>query len=194
MRTLIASALAALAVVPNAGASIGGAPAFDGPTIAHPWTAPDFALFDQRDRLVRLSTLRGDAVLVTFLYTHCADVCPLTAERLNQALLALGRSRSRVRVLAVSVDPTGDTRAAIRRFARLHRLLPEMHYLTGPPEVLRAVWAAYGVGSKPRGAGRLDHTLYTLLLDRSGKGRVLYDATATPAAITHDVRLVLART
>ena len=37
----------------------------------------------------------------------------------------------------------------------------------------------------------LDHTLYTLVLDRSLRGRVLYDATARTPAIVHDVRLLL---
>jgi hypothetical protein len=39
--------------------------------------------------------------------------------------------------------------------------------------------------------GDIDHTLYVLLVDRTGKGRVIYDATARPPAITHDLRLVL---
>jgi hypothetical protein len=33
--------------------------------------------------------------------------------------------------------------------------------------------------------------LYVLLLDRSGKSRVLFDAQALPAAIAHDLRLLL---
>jgi hypothetical protein len=39
-----------------------------------------------------------------------------------------------------------------------------------------------------------DHTLYTLVVDRSGKARILFDALARPPAITHDVRLLLAPT
>jgi hypothetical protein len=86
------------------------------PTIKNPRLAPNFALRDQDGQTVELSRLRGKAVLLTFLYTHCPDACPLTAVRLNRALAALGPERTRVRVLAVSVDPHGDTRQAVAGF------------------------------------------------------------------------------
>ena len=155
---------------------------------------PAFALRDQNGRLVQLEHQRGNVVLITFLYTHCLDVCPLTAEHLNQALRSLRTQRVKVQVLAVSVDPKGDTPGAVRQFVRVHRLLPQFHYLTGSATTLRAIWAEYGVKSLAEaGSDRIDHTLYTLLLDRSLRGRVLYDATATATAITHDVRLLLPR-
>ena len=79
----------------------------------------------------------------------------------------------------------------MRRFAAVHRLLPEFRYLTGPAPVLRRIWTAYGVSSVEQSGDRVDHTLYTLVLDRSLRGRVLYDATARTPAIVHDVRLLL---
>jgi protein SCO1/2 len=142
---------------------------------------------------VRLAQERGNVVLVTFLYTHCPDVCPLTAARLNAALAALGSQRSHVRVLAISVDPAGDTHAAVHRFTVKHRLLPQFRYLTGPTAALRSLWSRYGVQSvKQAGGDRVDHTLYTLLVDRTLRGRVVYDATATTSSILHDIRLLLA--
>jgi len=179
-----------LSVVPLAAA--GGDPRFDGPTIANPTRPPLFALHDQRGHTVRLAGQRGDVVLLTFLYTHCPDVCPLTAARLNATLAALGKQRARVRVLAISVDPHGDTHQAVRRFVREHHLLPQFRYLTGPSATLRSIWARYSVHSLEQAGGdRVDHTLYTLLLDRTLRGRVLYDATATTAAMLHDIRLLL---
>ena len=72
-----------------------------------------------RAALVRMSSQRGRFTLVTFLYTNCPDVCPLIAEHLNTALRRLGE-RADTRVLAVSVDPKGDTPAAVRQFRRRH--------------------------------------------------------------------------
>src|SRR5207302_1758678 len=68
--------------------------ALRGAAIDPPYAAADFALADQDGRLVRLSGLRGDVVLVTFLYTHCPDVCPRIAASLNGALRDLGTQRS----------------------------------------------------------------------------------------------------
>ncbi len=167
-------------------------PAFDGPTIKNPRLAPNFALRDQDGQTIELSHLRGKAVLLTFLYTHCPDACPLTAVRLNEALAALGPERTRVRVLAVSVDPHGDTRQAVARFISSHHLLQQFRYLTGPGPTLAATWREYGISTHPAvGVKALDHTLYTLLIDPKGRGRVLYDSTATSTVIDHDLRLIL---
>jgi cytochrome oxidase Cu insertion factor (SCO1/SenC/PrrC family) len=73
-------------------------------------------------------------------------------------------------------------------------LLSEFRYLTAPAATLHRVWAAYGVKSRAQaGDDRVDHTLYTLLLDRQLEARVLYDATATPAAVAHDLDILLRR-
>jgi protein SCO1/2 len=190
MAVAAAVALSAAALA-AAGAGLG----FNGPTIKNPTVPPLFTLRDQDGHSVGLAQQKGRVVLVTFLYTHCPDVCPLVAGNLNTALRALGPRRRSVRVLAISVDPAGDTRASVRGFVRHHHLLPEFRYLTGPPATLRRLWAAYGVSSlKQAGGDRVDHTLYTLLLDRSLRGRVLYDSTASVADIDHDIRLLLAPT
>jgi protein SCO1 len=170
-----------------------GQATFQGPTLAHPATPPEFTLTDQHGRTIQLAALHGKVVLLTFLYTHCPDVCPLTASSLNTTLQRLGSRRNEVEVLAVSVDPVGDTPRSVSAFLRAHRLLPEFHYLTGPRSTLVRVWRAYDVKAVRNGKdGGVDHTLYTMLIDREGTARVLYDATARPDAITHDVRQLLA--
>ncbi|HZO96506.1 MAG TPA: SCO family protein [Gaiellaceae bacterium] len=188
---LVAAALSAVFALPAAAAT---EPPFEGARIENPSRLPPFTLHDQTGRPFGLASARGKAVLVTFLYTHCRDVCPLTAQNLSAALSRLPRAeRDQVRVLAVSVDPRGDTTASARRFVRRHRLVPQFHYLTGSERELAPVWRAYSVTSVARAKSDVDHTLYTVLADRHRVARVLYDATATPAAVAHDLRLLLAR-
>jgi len=188
---LVLGLVAVAAVAASASAGGSPSPPLVGPTLKKPAAPPDFALRDQYGQVVRLSGLHGKVVLLTFLYTHCPDVCPLTAIHLNTALTRLGRVRKDVRVLAVSVDPKGDTRASVDAFIRSHRLRTQFHYLTGTEKALRPVWRAYRVQAVPQGEGGVDHTLYTLLIDPAGKARVLFDVQARPAAIAHDVRVVL---
>jgi protein SCO1 len=166
-------------------------PPFVGPRISHPARTPDFALRDQHDRLIRLSAQRGKVVVLTFLYTHCPDLCPLTAVHIDEAVSRLGAQGKGVAVLAVSIDPKGDTPASVRRFVRSHRLGAEFHYLTGSRRILAPLWRRYDVKSVSVGGADPDHTLYVLLLDRDGKTRVLFDSTAKPAALAHDLRLLL---
>ena len=189
LTVLLSVALAAAVSVNAAGAK--PAPKFDGPTIEHPSLAPDFTLHDQHEQSIRLSAQRGKVVLITFLYTHCPDLCPLTATHLNTALGSLGARRNDVVVLAVSVDPKGDTPAAVQSFVRAHRLRPQFHYLTGSRQELAPVWRAYQVASVRHAGDDVDHTLYTLVLDRTLKTRVLFDSTAKPGAIVHDVGILL---
>jgi protein SCO1/2 len=185
-----AFALLAAALLGSEASSAAPRKGFIGATIQNPSVVPDFALRDQAGRMVTIKAERGKLVLLTFLYTECRDVCPLVAGNLNTALRRLGSAKKDVTVLAISVDPVGDTPKAVRRYVRDHRLLPQFHYLIGSKRELAPVWAAYSVVSKRRARGDVDHTLYTLLVDRSGKARVLYDATALPGEIVHDIRLL----
>ncbi len=109
-------------------------------------TAPDFTLTDGLSGTsLTLSSLRRNTVALAFLYTRCPDVCPLTAGQFRAAQRALGGDASKVEFVAVSVDPEGDTPAAVREFSDLHDLSERWHYLIGPRAQLEAVWALYGI-------------------------------------------------
>ena len=62
---------------------------------------------------VTLEHYRGKAVLVTFLYTHCLDVCPLMTAELPVMLEAVPDLSTQLRIVAISVDPqmTPDRRS-----------------------------------------------------------------------------------
>jgi protein SCO1/2 len=138
---------------------------------------------------VTLAAYRGRAVLVTFLYTHCPDVCPLIASNLGVALNQLGARRSRAQLIAISVDPRGDTPAAVARFLAAHRLTGRMEYLVGSPAQLARTWAAWSVGSS-REVGQPDRVAHSALvygITASGILRTLYPASFDPRQIVHDV-------
>src|SRR6185369_17594645 len=45
--------------------------------------APPLALHNSLGEPVNIDSYRGKAVLVTFIYTHCPDVCPLITSNLR---------------------------------------------------------------------------------------------------------------
>jgi protein SCO1 len=198
---LVAGGLGVALALAAAGCGGGGGtadirPAQTSPRFAGTATLPnsvalDFSLRDAYGRPVRLSAEHGRVVLLTFLYTRCRDVCPIVAEKLNQVLRALP-SRQAVAVIAVSVDPTGDTPAAVRAYTRLHHLLPQFRYLVGSRPALAPVWQNYNVLAIVRNAEVVDHSAPMLLIDRSGRPRVYYTSDFAPEAVLHDVRLLLA--
>jgi protein SCO1 len=166
----------------------GGTGGFAGGELTPPRATPDFTLRDQAGNEVRMADQRGKFVLLTFLYTHCPDVCPLITQNLNESLQMLGADRNEVRVLAVSVDPDGDTPASVRAYAKQHHLLPEFHYLIGSRSELAGVWKKYDVAAVARDPDLVDHTAYTMLVDPSGKGRVIYDSSVQAKDVVHDIR------
>jgi len=154
-------------------------------------SAEDFALRDQLGATVRLSGQRGKVTLLTFLYTHCVDVCPLIADQLNAVLRQLGPARKQARVLAVSVDPRYDTRQAVTQFVREHRLLPEFRYLRGTAAQLKPVWQAYNVLVISKSPDLMAHTASITLIDQGGRPRFVYPSTAGAQDILPDALQLL---
>ena len=155
--------------------------------------APDFTLTDGASgQPVTLSSLRGNAVALAFLYTHCPDVCPLTASQFRAAQQRLGADAARVRFVAVSVDPQGDTPETVQAFSKAHDLSENWHYLIGPRAQLAAVWAAYGVGAfnAPTGT-EVQHNDAIYLIDKDGRERTLVHSDVTLDDLVNDLRALL---
>jgi protein SCO1/2 len=162
-------------------------PVFDGIVLTPPVTAPNFALRDQDGRTVALGAEHGHWTVVTFLYTHCPDVCPLIAANLNGALRSDAGRTAGLRVLAVSVDPARATRRAVHTYVITHRLAPSFHFLIGTSAQLEPIWAAYHVAAQPGPHGAVTHSTFEILIDPKGKERLLYDATITTADLVGDL-------
>jgi protein SCO1 len=163
------------------------APQFAGGTLSPLVQAPNFALRDQAGRTISLAEQRGHWTIVTFLYTHCPDVCPLIAAQLNKAIAAPVGKRARLSVLAVSVDPKRDTPAAVRRYAIEHRLAPSFHYLIGSRAQLARVWHAYHVAAQPGPSGTIAHSSFEMLVDPKGTMRLIYDVSVKSKDVTGDL-------
>jgi protein SCO1/2 len=162
--------------------------------------AQDFRLQDVNGRWVSLSSLRGKVVILTFLYAHCPDVCPLIADSLHRAYGLLGATADKAAFVAVSVDPNGDTVTAIHHFLIEHHVQGELTYLRGTFAELRPVWAHYYVGSdvkevnpeavaaaKPA-ADRVGHTAIVYVIDPSGKIRTFLSGNFDPRDLVTDVK------
>lgn len=156
--------------------------------------APDFHLTDQFGQPISLSQFRGEPVVLTFMYTHCPDVCPLTAEKLHQVQLALGKDAAHVMMLAVSVDPVGDTQAAALNFSQAHHLTSNWHYLIGTHDQLSPIWGHYAVqGGMPGSNSKtVTHTDALYLIDKQGHERIFFADDFTNNQLTHDLQILLA--
>jgi protein SCO1/2 len=168
---------------------------FAGAVATPPKVAPPTTLNDYLGNRVTLADDRGKVVLLTFLYVHCPDVCPLITANLHTALTKLGPMAKNVRVVAVSVDPRGDTPKAIAAFLKVHQMTGRMQYLVGSRAQLGRVWREWNVGSE-RDASNPEFVAHSGLvygIGASGKVTTLYSANFRPSEVVHDVPLLLKR-
>jgi len=154
--------------------------------------APDFRLTDQFGKQVSLSQFHGEPVVLTFLYTNCPDVCPLTAEKLHQVQLQLGKDAAHIVMLAVSVDPARDTQAAASSFSQEHHLTTNWHFLTGTHDELSPVWSDYAVNGGQMIANKITHTDALYIIDKQGRERIFFADDFTNDQLTHDLKILLA--
>jgi protein SCO1/2 len=158
--------------------------------------APALQLRNYLGRPVDIASYRGKAVLVTFIYTHCPDVCPLITSNLRVAQNLMGKATAeKTQIIAVSVDPRGDNSKTVTAFLAHHEMTGRMQYLVGSAEELGAVWKAWGVGSQ-RDANNPDlveHSGLIYGITGSGKRLTIYSANFQPSDIVHDVPLLAAR-
>ncbi len=154
---------------------------------------PPLSLRNYKGERINIDQYKGKAVLVTFLYTKCPDVCPLIASNLGVALNEMGPAKaSKVQVIAVSVDPRGDTPKAVASFLQRHGVTGRMQYLIGSAHELGSVWKAWGVGAEADAEQPqlVNHSGLVYGIDAQGKVTTLYAASFTPAEIVHDAPLL----
>jgi protein SCO1/2 len=138
--------------------------------------APAFSLTTQDSTRLSLKQLRGKVVVITFIYTRCADTCPLLTAKMAGLQARLGTDfGSKVFFVAITVDPEQDTPVILKRYAEAHGVdLAGWAFLTGTPSEIREVARQYGVVYKKRPRGDVDHTFLTSIVDTSGTLRVQY--------------------
>lgn len=108
--------------------------------------AADFTLTDQKDEPFKMSGTRGEIVLLSFIYTHCADICPFTTMKIKATQILLGRDMGKVVFVAITTDPLRDTPEVIADYSKSAGLYDTWHFLTGPLDDLKRIWNEYGVG------------------------------------------------
>lgn len=152
--------------------------------------APNFQLTDQLGKTVSLAQFKGKPVVVTFLYTHCPDVCPLTAERLHSTMLKLGSQAQNVGILAVSTDPKRDTAAEALKFSQAHNMQDYWHFLIGKEQMLSPIWSEYSIYAHQQ-QQNINHTMALYVIDKQGRERVFLSSDFTPDQMAKDLQILL---
>jgi protein SCO1 len=159
--------------------------AFEGALLPPGLRAPNFRLKDQRGRTVTMREYRGRPVVVTFMYSHCHDTCPIQAQQIKGALDQLGHD---VPALAISVDPARDTPGSVDRFDSEQGVGNRLRWVLGRESQLRPLWEGYNTTSQ---LPSQEHLARLVLVDKRGFQRIGYPSNqVTPERLAHDLRLL----
>ena len=112
-------------------------------------------------------------MLVTFIYDHCPDICPLIVGNLHAAQDQLGAKAKDMQIIAVSVDPKGDTPKTVKAFLADHQMTGRMQYLIGSRHELEKTWTDWNIitkdSSKKGNPDAVEHS--ALIYGISARGR-----------------------
>jgi protein SCO1/2 len=154
---------------------------------------PDVRLLDSEGREQRLSSWRGRALALTFIFTRCPlpEFCPALDRRFAE-LASLVRAdpalRGSVLLVSISFDPAFDTPDVLRDHAR--RLGADHEtwvFATGEGAEVEALGAAFGLSVAREGG--ITHNLRTAVVDPSGRlVKVYRGADWDPHELLRDLR------
>ncbi|MGI9533969.1 MAG: SCO family protein [Thermodesulfobacteriota bacterium] len=164
--------------------------------------APQFSLTDHNGKEVNLSDYKNKLVLLSWGFTNCPDICPLTLSTLKKVMSNLGEHAENVQVLFITVDPERDIPE------RLKSYVPNFHEsfigLTGSREEIDKVVENYGafyfIHSDAYGRSERDtwesyqltHTTNISLIDGRGRMIVYYPYNKWDAdGISRDINTLL---
>ena len=165
---------------------------YSGAAANPPKPAPPLKLNNYNGTPVNLDQYRGKAVLVLFIYDHCPDICPLMVSNLHAAQNQMSAAeRKQVQIVAVSVDPKGDTPATVKKFLADHQMTGRMDYLIGSRSQLENTWAAWNIVAKSdpsrKNPDAVEHSALIYGISGTGEITTLYPANFKPDQIVQDV-------
>ncbi len=126
------------------------------------WTAHD-------GRVMSLSALRGDVVVLAMVYTSCTMTCPV----LTSDMLAVQRAlppavRARVRFVLASFDPARDSVPVLRDYAKKMSLDAQWLAMRASPADVRKLGVLLNVKYRALPNGDFEHSNIISVLDADG--------------------------
>jgi len=141
---------------------------------------PDFKLRNQDGRQIHLSQFKGQALLVTFIYTRCPspEFCPRVTRNFAEVEKQLAASPAlyaKTHLLSVSFDPEHDTPERLRAYGATYigsdarNAFAHWDFAVPEKPVLAEMAKWFDLGMTGEADGSITHTLSTTLIGADGK-------------------------
>jgi protein SCO1/2 len=149
-------------------------------------------LTDHTGKVRRLEDFRGKAVVVSFGFTHCPDVCPTTLADLASAVKSLGQDAEKVQVLFVTVDPERDTKEVLAKYVTAFD--PRFLGLYGDAAATQRAAKEFKIYYEKRKSGEsysVDHSAQSYVIDPQGRLRLLVRHDRIGSDLPDDLKTLL---
>jgi protein SCO1 len=160
----------------------------------HPRDLPAAVFQDSQGNTFQLQDYRGKLVLVTFMFTGCADACPILETNFKQVyqLIAKQYLGKDVVLLSISFDPKRDVPKVLNEYAHMigadgvnWRVARFVH-----SEEQKAMLKRFEVVVIPNDTGGYEHNTGIYLIDRKGRLAKIYDYNA-PRQVAEELQPLL---
>ncbi|MEA2720616.1 MAG: hypothetical protein QOJ39_2480 [Candidatus Eremiobacteraeota bacterium] len=150
---------------------------------------PDTPFVDQAGKPFRMSGVRGNDVVLAFIYTRCQDarMCPLISAKFRQ-LQEQARARG-MHLVEVTLDPAYDRPDVLARYGRTFGADPKRwSIVVGDAEPTLDFAAKFGITAFPTPEQGIIHAENTVLIGPDGRIRTMLTDTAwLPAEILANI-------
>jgi protein SCO1/2 len=153
------------------------------PNLSDLGVVPPFDLVDDRGQPINQDVFRGHPTVVSFLFTRCDTICPVTTAkmaRLQEKTFDVG---AKVKLVSFSVDPTYDTPPRLAEYAQRFKADPQRwRFITGPYDHVYPLVEGPFMSSmmrepdRPNGVPNIAHGGYFILVDGNLHIRGVYDS------------------
>jgi len=138
----------------------------------------DLTLTNQAGKTIQIGDYRGQAVVLTFIYTRCPlpNYCPLMSKRFATLQPQLREQYgSDVQLLSISFDPAYDTPEVLRDYAAKYTdRLDTWTFATGDSTQVQRATELFGVFTQKTTEDEITHNLTTALIGPEGRVRRLW--------------------
>ena len=134
---------------------------------------PNVPLITQDGKVVRFydDLLKGKAVAINLMYTHCSGSCPLETARLAQVQKVLeDRVGKEIYFYSITIEPDRDTPEVLKDYAARYHAKPSWLFLTGKMEDIKLIAGKLGLSSLTDGLNKDGH-LPTLMVGNEATGQ-----------------------
>lgn len=142
---------------------------------------------------------KGKTTVISFIYTHCPDVCPIITANMKNIQSELADT-SNIRFVEITFDPERDTPSVLAKYKELYSLDDQFSLLTGRTAEVDSLFTKLDILAEKTQIDSLQqdssgylmkHSNTIYIMDKQGRIRTEYPASVVPPEnVTEDLQTI----